>query len=443
MLKYSLEDIEKIICEKDIKFLRMQFTDVFGILKNVTVMANRVRRVMEKGCMFDGSSVEGFARIEESDMMLVPDINTFQLYPWSNPTGRTARFICDVYTPDGSPHEACPRHILKRQIMRAKDMGFVFNIGPECEFFMFERDAECRPTLKTRDEGGYFDLAPMDTGSSARRDISLALEEMGYEVETSHHECAPGQHEIDFKYGNALKMADDVMTFKIVVKRVALTHNLHATFMPKPIFNVAGSGMHVNISLAGRDGNAFVDENDPLGLSSNAYSFMTGIINHARGLALLTNPTTNSYKRLASGFEAPCYIAWSAKNRSPLIRVPYAHSSATRIELRNPDPTANPYLAFAGILAAGLEGIEQNLTPPDPVNENVYVLTDAQRNSQKIRRLPQNMYDAIKEFVDDSLMKEVLGESAFATYVAGKEAEWADYSQRVTQWEIDQYLTKY
>ncbi len=443
MAKYSLEDIERIIEQKDIKFIRLQFTDVFGILKNITVMANHVQRVLEKGCMFDGSSIEGFARIEESDMMLVPDIDTFEVFPWSNPTGRTARFICDVYTTAGEPYEACPRHILRRQLERAKKLGFDFNIGPECEFFLFERDAEGEPTLTTSDEGGYFDLAPLDTGSGARRDISLALEEMGYEIEASHHECAPGQHEIDFKYGNALKMADDVMTFKIVVKRIAMAHNLHATFMPKPLYNVAGSGMHVNMSLRGESGNAFMDANDEYGLSKNAYGFMAGVINHARGLALLTNPTINSYKRLVSGFEAPCHIAWSAKNRSPLIRVPHAKGSATRIELRNPDPTANPYLAFAGILAAGLEGMAQGLTPPAPVNENIYCLSDSQRNQQNIRRLPQNMYDATKEFAKDPLMAEVLGENAFAKYVAGKEAEWADYSQRVTQWEVDQYLTKY
>ncbi|HBU12760.1 MAG TPA: type I glutamate--ammonia ligase [Clostridiales bacterium] len=443
MAKYSKQDIRDIIEKRDIKFLRLQFTDVFGILKNITVMAPSADKVMEEGCMFDGSSIDGFARIEESDMMLMPDIDTFEVFPWSNPKGRTARFICDVFTTDGTPYASCPRGILKRQLKRAAEMGFSLNVGPECEFFLFQRDEKGKPTLDTNDEGGYFDLAPLDTGGGARRDICLALEEMGFQIEAAHHECAAGQHEIDFKYGDALKMADDVMTFKIVVKRIAQTHDLHATFMPKPIYGVAGSGMHINMSLCTDTGNAFCSEQDEWGLSKEAYGFMAGLMRHARGLSLLTNPTVNSYKRLVPGFEAPCYIAWSAKNRSPLVRVPHASGSATRLELRNPDSSANPYLAFAGVLAAGLEGVAEEMTPPPPVDKNIYTLTEEEKSRHNVKRMPQNMLDAIEAFMADPLMKEVLGESAYRKYLKGKQSEWFDYSTDVHEWERERYLTKY
>lgn len=443
MPKYTREDLHKIIEEKDIRFIRLQFTDVFGILKNITVTTSRLDKLLQEGCMFDGSSIDGFARIEESDMLLMPDINTFEIFPWSNPKGRTARFICDVYTPDGQPYHGCPRNILKKQLKRAADLGFTLNIGPECEFFMFHRDAHGKATLETNDDGGYFDLAPLDMGSGARRDICLALEEMGFIIEASHHECAAGQHEIDFKYGDALKMADDVMTFKIVVKRIAQMHDRHATFMPKPLYGTAGSGMHINMSLMAGKNNAFCNDDDELGLSDMAYQYMAGVLDHASGLCLLTNPTVNSYKRLVPGFEAPCYIAWSAKNRSPLVRVPYARGCATRIELRNPDPTANPYLAFAGILAAGLEGMEKGLTPPPPVNKNVYTLTKAEQKKHRIKRVPDTLQSAIEEFEVDPLMKEVLGESTFNKYLKGKKLEWAQYSTIVHDWEREHYLNKY
>ncbi len=443
MPKYTKEEIKRLIEEKDIKFLRLQFTDVFGILKNITVTTSSLDKVLSEGCMFDGSSIDGFARIEESDMMLIPDINTFEIFPWSNPKGRTARFICDVYTPDGEPYSACPRNILKKQLKRAADLGYTFQVGPECEFFLFQKDENGKATVNTNDVGGYFDLAPLDTGGGARRDICLALEEMGFEIEASHHECAQGQHEIDFKYGDALRMADDVMTFKIVVKRIALEHNLHATFMPKPVFGVAGSGMHVNMSLRSKDGNVFCDEKDELGLSKEAYGFMAGVLEHARGLSLLTNPIINSYKRLVPGYEAPCYIAWSAKNRSPLVRVPHARGSATRVELRNPDPSANPYLVFAGVLAAGLDGMENEKVPPLPVNKNIYTLTPEEIEKHKVNNVPQNLFEALNDFKNDSLMKEVLGESAFRKYLKGKENEWASYSSCVHDWERDHYLTKY
>ncbi len=443
MSKYTKQDLHTIIKEKDIKFLRLQFTDIFGILKNITVMASNLDKIVDEGCMFDGSSIDGFARIEESDMMLMPDIDTFEVFPWSNPKGRTARFICDVYTPAGEPYKSCPRRILKNQLEEAAKLGYTFNTGPECEFFLFEKDEHGKATINTNDEGGYFDLAPLDTGGAARRDICIALEEMGFKIEASHHECAAGQHEIDFKYGNALKMADDVMTFKIVVKRIAQNHNLHATFMPKPVYGVAGSGMHINMSLKGEGGNAFCDAGDELGLSKEAYGFMAGLLDHARGMALLTNPTINSYKRMVPGYEAPLYIAWSAKNRSPLVRVPHAKGSATRLELRNPDPSANPYLAFAASLAAGLEGLKNGAVPPPPVNKNIYTLTPEEQKTHKIKRMPQNMFDAIQDFKKDELMLAVLGESAFRKYLKGKEEEWLDYSSHVHDWERDQYLTRY
>jgi glutamine synthetase len=444
MPKFTRENLHEIIREKNIQFIRLQFTDIFGILKNITVMAGNLDKIIKEGCMFDGSSIDGFARIEESDMKLMPDLDTFAVFPWSNAKGRTARFICDVYTPEGEPYWACPRQILRRQLEEAQKMGYSFYTGAECEFFLFEKDENGKATVNTSDEGGYFDLAPLDTGSGARRDISIALEELGFENEASHHECAAGQHEIDFKYGNALKMADDVMTFKIVVKRIAQDHDLHATFMPKPVYGIAGSGMHINMSLRDRTGsNAFCHGEDALGLSRQAYSFMAGILEHARGLALLTNPTINSYKRLVPGYEAPLYIAWSAKNRSPLVRVPYATGAATRLELRNPDPTANPYLAFACVLAAGLEGIREGRTPPPPVNKNVYTLTEEEKTTHRVKRLPQNLFDAIQDYTRDKLIKEVLGESAYRKYLKGKEDEWLDYSSHVHAWERDQYLTKY
>ncbi len=443
MSKYTKEQLHKIIEERDIRFIRLQFTDIFGVLKNITTTTKRLDKLLDEGCMFDGSSIDGFARIEESDMLLMPDIDTFEIFPWSNPKGRTARFICNVYLPDGTPYESCPRNILKKQLKRAADMGYSMNIGPECEFFLFQKDENGKPTTVTNDDGGYFDLAPLDTGGGARRDICLALEEMGFEIEASHHECALGQHEIDFKYGNALRMADDVMTFKIVVKRIAQMHGLHATFMPKPVYGIAGSGMHINMSLCKEKTNMFYDTNDELGLSKLAYNFMAGILNHAKGLALLTNPIINSYKRLVPGFEAPCYIAWSAKNRSPLVRVPHATGSATRIEMRNPDPTANPYLTFAGILAAGIDGINKNSIAPPPVNKNIYTLTNAERKKYKVNAVPANLLEAMGYFEEDPLMKEFLGESAFNKYLAGKKAEWYDYSTHVHQWETDRYLTKY
>lgn len=444
MSNYTKQDVLRLAEEKDIRFIRLQFTDVLGILKNVTITRSRLERVIDEGCMFDGSSIDGFARIEESDMLLRPDINTFDVFPWSNPVGRTARLICDVYNTDGTPYESCPRHILKQQIERASELGFQFNIGPECEFFLFHTDENGLPTTVTNDVGGYFDMAPLDMGGGARRDMCLALEEMGFEIEASHHEVAEGQHEIGFKYGDALTVADEVMTFKIVVKRIAQNRNLHATFMPKPLYGVAGSGMHINMSLMTLDGkNAFCDMKDEIRLSNTAYNFLAGLMKHAKAMTAITNPTVNSYKRLVPGFEAPCYIAWSAKNRSPLVRVPSARGAATRIELRNPDPTTNPYLAFALVLAAGLEGYEKKYKPVPPVNKNIFEMSKTEKKRLKVESLPETLYEALLEFKEDAFVKKVLGEDLHEKYYRAKMIEWRSYCKTVHPWELKHYLTKY
>ncbi len=443
MAKYTNKEVLKLVEENDVKFIRLQFTDVFGILKNVAITSKQLPRVLEEGCMFDGSSIDGFARIEESDMLLKPDADTFEIFPWRPQQGKVARLICDVYTTDGEPYEGCPRYALRRVLAEAAKMGYTMNVGPECEFFLFHTDAEGKPTTITQDEGGYFDLAPIDKGEDARRDICLMLEDMGFEIEASHHEVAQGQHEIDFKYKDALATADSIMTFKIVVKSIAARHGLYATFMPKPIFGINGSGMHVNQSLCTNNGNAFYDKNGELGLSKVAYNYIAGVMEHAKSIAAVTNPIVNSYKRLVPGYEAPCYIAWSAKNRSPLIRIPASRGSGTRVELRNPDPAANPYLAIALMLASGLDGIKRNLTPPPPVNRNIYEMTKVEMKELGISSLPGSLSDALELFKADPLVKQTLGEHIFNMYYEFKNREWDDYKITVHPWEINQYLTKY
>lgn len=444
MSNFSKEDILRIAKEQDVKFVRLQFTDIFGILKNVAITVEQLEKALDNKCMFDGSSIEGFVRIEESDMYLRPDINTLAIFPWRPQAGKVARLICDVYNPDGTPFEGDPRYILKRAIKKAKDMGYdEFNVGPECEFFLFLTDNEGNPTTETHDNAGYFDLGPVDLGENARRDMCLVLEEMGFEIEASHHEVAPGQHEIDFKYGEALKTADNIMTFKLVVKMVAQRNGLHATFIPKPIFGINGSGMHTNMSLFKNGKNAFYDEKDPLQLSKDAYYFIGGIMKHMRSIVAITNPLVNSYKRLVPGYEAPVYIAWSARNRSPLIRIPAARGSATRVELRCPDPSCNPYLALSAILSAGLDGIKNKIEPPSPIDKNIFEMTDEQRKAKGIDSLPGNLKEAIDELSKSELAREVLGEHVFNKFIEAKKDEWKDYSTKITKWEIDQYLTKY
>ncbi len=441
--KYTNKEILKLVEENDVKFVRLQFTDVFGILKNVAITSRQLPRVLEEGCMFDGSSIDGFVRIEESDMLLMPDTDTFEIFPWRPQQGKVARLICDVYTTDGNPYEGCPRFILKKTLAEAAKMGYTMNVGPECEFFLFHTDAEGKPTTITQDEGGYFDLAPIDKGEDARRDICLMLEAMGFEIEASHHEVAEGQHEIDFKYKDALSTADSIMTFKIVVKSIAARHGLYATFMPKPIFGINGSGMHTNQSLCTKDGNAFYDKDGELGLSKVAYNYIAGIIEHIKSIVAVTNPLVNSYKRLVPGYEAPCYIAWSAQNRSPLIRIPASRGAGTRVELRNPDPAANPYLAIALMLASGLDGIKKGLTPPPAVNKNIFRLTTDEMDQCGVSSLPGNLYDALQVFKADPLVKETLGDHIFKVYYDFKIKEWDTFRMTVHPWEISQYLTKY
>ncbi|MEY9975844.1 type I glutamate--ammonia ligase [Lysinibacillus sp. RC79] len=444
MGKYTKEDIKRLIEEKNVSFIRLQFTDILGTIKNVEIPVSQLDKALENKMMFDGSSIEGFVRIEESDMYLYPDLDTFVVFPWTSEKGKVARFICDVYTAKGEPFAGDPRNNLKRILKKMEEMGFTsFNLGPEPEFFLFKLDAKGEPTLEVNDHGGYFDLAPTDLGENCRRDIVLELEEMGFEIEASHHEVAPGQHEIDFKYANAITACDNIQTFKLVVKTIARKHGLHATFMPKPLFGEAGSGMHFNVSLFKGKENAFYDESTEIGLSETAMQFMAGVLAHVQGFTAVTNPTVNSYKRLVPGYEAPCYVAWSAQNRSPLIRIPSARGLSTRVEVRSVDPSANPYLAMAVILEAGLEGIRRNLTPPAAINRNIYVMSDEERKANGIANLPPALDDALALLAKDEVAQAALGEHIYANFKEAKEIEFDMYRTTVHQWERDQYLKMY
>lgn len=442
MSKYTKQDIMRIVEEEDIEFIRLQFTDIFGTLKNVAITASRLEKALDNKCMFDGSSIEGFVRIDESDMYLYPDLNTFEIFPWRPQHGKVARMICDVYHPNGTPFEGDPRYILKRVLKEAADMGYRFNVGPECEFFLFHTDDEGRPTTITHEKGGYFDISPLDLGENARRDIILNLEEMGFEIEASHHEVAPAQHEIDFKYANALKAADNMMTFKLVVKTIAKRHGLFASFMPKPVYGVCGSGLHINMSLEKDGVNIFNDHNAKNGVSREAYQFIAGIMEHAKPMTLIANPIVNSYKRLLPGFEAPIYIAWSEKNRSPLIRIPAARGTNMRIELRSPDPAANPYLLFAVCLAAGLDGIKRNLDVPHEIEGNIYEMSKEALEAVGIEAIPSNLSKACHYFEDDIFMKNILGEHVHRKYLKAKRDEWNRFREQITAWEIEEYLYK-
>lgn len=444
MAKYTKEDILRIVKEEDVEFIRLQFTDIFGTPKNIAITSSQIEKALNNQNMIDGSSIEGFTRIHESDQYLHPDLDTFTILPWRPQHAKVARLICDVYNPDGTPFVGDPRGILKRALQRAADMGFdAFNVGPECEFFLFETDENGHPTTKTADEAGYFDLAPLDHGSNVRREICLALEEMGFEIEASHHEVAEGQHEIDFKYADALTAADNIMTFKTTVKVYAQKNGLHATFMPKPIFGINGSGMHVNMSLFKDGKNVFFDPNGEKQLSSLAYQFIAGLLAHVQNFSALTNPLVNSYKRLVPGYEAPCYLAWSASNRSALIRIPAARGQSTRVELRCPDPSCNPYLALAACLAAGLDGIEKKMQHPAEITENIFAMDQKTREANGIASLPGTLIDAVINMESDPLIKDVLGEHAFSHYVEGKRAEWDEYRTSVSQWEVDKYMVNY
>ena len=428
----------------NVKFISLQFTDIVGTIKNVAIPAGRLGEVLKKGVWFDGSSVEGFARIYESDMVLRPDVNTYRLLPWEPQARKVARIICDVHRPDGEPFEGDPRYILKRAIRAAAERGYLYNVGPELEFFLFKMNSEPKIRPVPHDVGGYFDFSPRDLASQVRGDIAVTLESLGMEVEMAHHEVATGQHEIDIRYADALTSADNVMTLRYTVKAVSQTFGLYATFMPKPIFGVNGSGMHTNQSLYTLDGeNAFFDLSDKYNLTRTAYAFMAGQIKHARALSAIASPTVNSYKRLTPGYEAPVYVCWGQVNRSALIRIPRyspGREHATRLELRCPDPSCNPYLAFAAMLWAGLDGIERELEPPPPVEENVYDFDDAKLRELDIATLPSTLREAIDELEKDEVLQQALGEHAYQAFVRAKRAEWDEYRIQVTDWELNRYL---
>lgn len=442
-MAYTKEDILRMIEEEDVRFIRMQFVDVFGQLKNVAITAEQLGRALNDQIMIDGSAIEGFVRVNESDQYLRPDLNTFAIYPWRPSRGRVARMMCDVHDPSGAPFVGDPRAVLRRVEAKAASMGLTINVGPECEFFLFKTDDQGRPTVEPSDSAGYFDLSPLDQGEATRREICLALEEMGFEIECSHHETAPGQHEIDFKYAEVMNAADNILTFKLAVKTIAQRNGLHATFMPKPLSQVSGSGMHVNMSLFRNGKNIFFDPDGVHGLSREAYSFIAGVLTHVKGMCAITNPLVNSYKRLVPGYEAPCYVTWSSCNRSSLIRIPAARGQETRVELRSPDPTANPYLCMAVLLAAGLDGLEHEMTPPTETTENLYAMSQAQRDYLGIESLPSSLKDALEELKKDSFILDVLGSHVAKAYIEGKEKEWEQYRTQVSQWERDQYMVVY
>nr|WP_307252264.1 type I glutamate--ammonia ligase [Croceifilum oryzae] len=445
MTRFTKEDILKQVVELNVQYIRLQFTDLLGTIKNVEIPRSQLEKALDNKMMFDGSSIEGFVRIEESDMYLYPDLDTWVVYPWiAAGDSKVGALTCDIYNPDGTPFAGDPRGILKKVMAEARELGFTsFNVGPEPEFFLFKTDEKGKPTLDLNDQGGYFDLAPLDLGENCRRDIVLTLEQMGFEIEASHHEVAPGQHEIDFKYADAIQAADQIQTFKLVVKNIARNHGLHATFMPKPLFGVNGSGMHCHQSLFRGNENAFYDESDELGLSETALHYLAGILKHARAFTAVTNPLINSYKRLVPGYEAPCYVAWSPKNRSPLVRVPASRGLSTRIEVRSPDPAANPYLALAAMLAAGLDGIKNKLAAPPQTDRNIYVMDEQERRDAGIDSLPANLFEAIQELQNDSVIANALGKHALSHFVEAKKIEWDLFRTTVHEWEREQYMSLY
>ena len=439
------DEIMHIIKEKNVNFFRLQFVDIFGFLKNIALPLSQIEKALDGKIMFDGSSIEGFVRINESDMYLKPDYDTFVVMPWREKDGsNAARIICDVYKPDGTPFIGCPRNNLKRVLAEAKKLGYTMNVGTEAEFFLFRRDADGRATTVTDDVTGYFDVEPDDSGIDCRRKIIKTLEAMGFEIEASHHEVAEGQHEINFKYADALTAADNTVTFKWVVRSIAAEFGLHATFMPKPVFGINGSGMHTNQSLFNLDGtNAFFDEKGPLELSQVAYKYIAGIMKNAKGFCAVTNPLVNSYKRLVAGYEAPVYVAWSASNRSALVRIPASRGMGTRTEVRCPDPTCNPYLAFAMMLGAGLDGIKNDLPVPDAVNVDIFEMTAAEKKEAGIASLPANLYEAVQELKASPIALDALGPHILAKYIEGKEKEWDSFRIAITDWEHNTYLSRY
>lgn len=435
------EDVLRLAEQQKVRFILLQFTDILGVVKSVAIPVEQLPKALDGQILFDGSSVHGFVRIEESDMLLKPDPTTYASFPWLNgDRENTARLICDIYTPNEEPFAGCPRLALKRAISEAKAMGYSMNAGLEAEFFLFHLDERGRPTVKTQDQGSYFDLSPIDTGENARRDMVIALQDLGFEIEASHHEVAPAQHEIDTRYTEALAAADDMVTLRLVVRTVALQHNLHATFMPKPIHGINGSGMHTHQSLFKGETNAFYARDGQYQLSELCLGYLGGLLSHARGFTAITNPLVNSYKRLVPGYEAPVYLAWSERNRSPLIRVPARRGIGTRLELRSPDPSCNPYLALAVTLQAGLDGIKKGTLPPPPVNRNIYEMDLEERQTYGIGSLPGSLEEAIEELLKDEVIAAALGDHIVSRFVDAKRIETDVYRTQVHQWELDQYL---
>ncbi|MDD3477742.1 MAG: type I glutamate--ammonia ligase [Candidatus Izemoplasmatales bacterium] len=443
MAKFTREEILKNAREENVRYVRLMFTDINGTIKSVEIPVTRLETALDGKVMFDGSSIEGFVRIMEADMYLRPDYNTWMILSWEETTyGKVARLICDVYTPDGKPSDADPRSNLKRVAAKMEKLGFsTLNIGFEPEFFLFKMDDSGKITMEVTDDGGYFDLSPIDGAGDCRRDIVLELERIGFTMEASHHEVAPGQNEINFQFSNIVEACDNVQTFKLVVKNIARRHGLHATFMPKPIAKINGSGMHTNCSLADLDGNnAFYDPNDPIGLSITCRKWLTGILTHSRGFCAVTNPTVNSYKRLVPGYEAPCYVSWSEHNRSVMVRIPATRGRTTRTEIRSVDTATNPYLGMAVILAAGLDGIERDLPLIAPINENLFEKTAEERAALGVANLPENLKEAVDELKKDDLVVSALGKHIFEKFVELKTKEWDDFRTTVTEWEIKKYM---
>ena len=441
----SKDEVRKMVKDENIRFLRVMFTDMLGTIKSVDLPVSQLDKLMDNKIMFDGSSIDGFVRIEESDMYLYPDMSTWLVFPWGAEHGKVARVICSVQTVDGEPFAGDPRNNLKRVLKDMQKMGFKdFNIGPEPEFFLFKTDEQGNPTQTVNDQENYFDMEPADRGEDCRRDIVIALEKMGFDVEAAHHEVAPGQHEVDFKYSDALEAADNIQTFKLIVKTIAKKYGLHATFMPKPLSGINGSGMHLNMSLFTQNGdNAFFDPEDERQLSQTAYHFLGGLMKHARAYTAVCNPIVNSYKRLVPGFEAPVYVAWSTSNRSPLIRIPSDRGMGTRVELRSADPSANPYLAIAAVLEAGLDGLRNELPAIHEVDENIYQMTSKERVEKDVRNLPDTLHNALKSLAKDEVVKGSMGDHIYHSFMEAKTREYDAYRQHVSDWERQRYMEEY
>lgn len=434
MSHYTKEDIIRIVEEEDVEFIRLQFVDIFGILKNIAVTATQLDSVLNNRCTFDGAAINGFDTVNVDELVLVPDLDTFTIFPWRPQRGRVARFICDVIYPDGTPFMADSRYILKQVLLAAEKEGYTLNVGPESEFFLFDTTEEGEPTTKTTEKGGFFDIGPVDAGENARRDIVLSLSEMGFEMESSYHSNEASQHHIDFKFDDGIQTADNIMTYKLAVRTVAKRHGLHATFMPKPNYGKKGSAMFFNMFLC-RDGkNMFSDKEEEYGLSKTAYYFMGGIMRHIKGLTLINNPIINSYKRLVPGYNAPVNISWSRKNRTPLMRITSTGEMGPRVALRSPDGACNPYLVLAGCLAAGLDGIRRQIEPPACIDE--------QGEKMDFDILPRTLMEAIREFEKDQFLHKVYGEQLSRILIQKKEEEWNEYCEQVTAWEVEKYLDR-